>query len=81
MFLSRADGCEGKHDVAVIDFAPVIEILKRGLENSDDLPVDIVHRRGEEQQRADGPAKVTGGCAVGQPSFQRSAQRRFGPDR
>src|SRR5262249_10161891 len=51
---------KGKYDVAVVDFAPVIEVLKGRLENSDDLAVDVIHSRGEGQKRADRPAKVAG---------------------
>src|SRR5262249_53407304 len=45
-------------DVAVVDLAPSEPLLERRLENADHLAVDVVDRGGEEQQRADRPAKA-----------------------
>src|SRR5262249_48620808 len=55
----RVRELEGKNDVRVIDFAPTELYLQRRLEDSDHLPVDVVDRRCEKQQAADGPAEVT----------------------
>ena len=55
-----ADGIgdlEPEHDVAVVDLAPVELLRQRRLENADDLAVDVVERRGGEEQRADDPAE------------------------
>jgi hypothetical protein len=49
---------ERKDNVAVVDFAPAELRLQRWLEDPDDLPIDVVDRRGEEQQPTDHPAVV-----------------------
>ena len=47
---------EREDDVGVVDLAPAELALQRRLQDPDDLPVDVVDRRREEQQRADHPA-------------------------
>ena len=52
----RVGELEREDDVGVVDLAPAELRLQRRLEDADDLPVDVVDRRGKEQQRADDPA-------------------------
>src|SRR5262245_14246603 len=47
-----------EHDIGVVDLAPSELGLERWLEQPDDLSIEVVDRRGEEQQRADDPASV-----------------------
>ena len=49
---------EREHDVGVVDLGPAELRLQRRLEDADHLPVDVVDRRGDEQQAADVPAVV-----------------------
>ena len=54
----RVRELEREDDVAVVDFRPAELLLQRRLEDPDDLAIDVVDRRREEQQRADHPADV-----------------------
>ena len=54
----RVRELEGQHDVAVVELAPAELLLQRRLQDADHLPIDVVDRRGEEQQRADPPPIV-----------------------
>src|SRR5207245_6028024 len=54
----RVSELKRKDDVAVVDLVPPELPLQRRLENADHLAIDVVDRRGEEQQAADGPAEV-----------------------
>ena len=48
---------EREDDVGVIDLGPAELLLKGRLQDADDLAIDVVDRRGKEQQRADDPAE------------------------
>src|SRR5688572_9550830 len=52
----RVRELEREHDVRVVQLAPAELGLQRGLEDPEDLAIDVVDRRGEEQQSADHPA-------------------------
>ena len=52
----RVGELEGEDDVGVGGFVPAIFALQRRLEDADHLPVDIIDRGGEEEQRANAPA-------------------------
>ena len=54
----RVGELEREDDVGVVDLGPAELLLQRRLEDADDLPIDVVDRRREEQQRADDPADV-----------------------
>ena len=54
----RVGELEREDDVGVVDLGPAELLLQRRLEDADDLAIDVVDRRGEEQQRADDPADV-----------------------
>ena len=47
---------ETEDDVGVVDLTPAVLLLQRRLEQADHLAIDVVDRRGEEQQEADHPA-------------------------
>src|SRR5262249_39743470 len=51
----RVGELKGEHDVRVIDLAPAELRLQRRLQDADHLTIDVVDRRGEEQQAADRP--------------------------
>ena len=53
----RVGELEREHDVAVVDLRPAELRLQRRLQDADDLAIDVVDGRGEEQQRADDPAE------------------------
>ena len=61
----RVGELEREDDVGVVDLAPAELLLERGLEDADDLPVDVVDRRREEEQRADDPAVASDGPGDG----------------
>ena len=54
----RIGELKGEDDVGVVDLGPAELPLQRRLEDADDLPVDVVDGRGEEQQPADDPAEA-----------------------
>ncbi len=47
---------ETEDDVGVVDLAPAVLLLQRRLEEADHLAIDVVDRRGQEEQPADHPA-------------------------
>jgi len=49
---------EAEDDTGVGAFIPSELLLERALEQADDLPVDVVDGRGEEEECADNPALV-----------------------
>src|ERR1017187_9501643 len=53
-------GLEGHDDQPVLRLAPAHLLLQRGRQDAQDLPVGIIHRGGEEQQRANSPAEMAG---------------------
>ena len=60
----QADGVgelEREHDVRVVDLGPAELLLQCRLEDADDLAIDVVDSRREEEQRADDPADVPSG--------------------
>ena len=64
----QADGVgrlEGHDDVAVVHFAPPQPLRQLRLQDADDLPVQIVDGRGEEEQRADPPPVAAEGVGRG----------------
>ena len=54
---------KGEDDVGVVEFRPAELVLESRLQDPDDLPVDVVDRRREKQQRADDPAQVPRGSS------------------
>ena len=58
----RVGHLESEHDVAVVDLAPAELRLKSGLENPDDLSIDVVDRDRKEQQRTHAPSHVASPC-------------------
>ena len=64
----EADGIrqlKRKDDVAVVDLTPAKLLLKRRLEDPDHLPVDVVDRGSEEEERADHPPVAARPCDRG----------------
>jgi hypothetical protein len=51
---------EREDDVGVVDLAPAELRLEGGLQDADHLTIDVIDRRGKEQERADHPSHVTG---------------------
>ena len=64
----RVGELEGEDDRGVVAFGPSELALERGLEDADDLAIDVVDGRREEQQRADHPAITADGRADGYSS-------------
>ena len=65
---NRVRQLKREDDVRVVDFVPAQIVLKRRFQNADHLPVDVVDRGGEEQQRANHPAETPDahtGCGGG----------------
>jgi hypothetical protein len=54
---------EREDDVGVIDLRPAELLLQRRLQDPDDLPIDVVDRRREEDQATDDPAVVADALA------------------
>ncbi len=71
----RVGELEGEDDVGVGGLVPAIFGLQRRLEDADHLPVDIVDRGGEEEQRANAPAHAADTRLDRSPPGQR---RRLG---
>src|SRR5205085_6982727 len=56
----RVRNLEREYDVAVIDLAPMELLLESRLQNTDDLPVDVVDRCCKKQEPANDPSIMTG---------------------
>ena len=65
-------GLKRSHDIAVFHLAPADRFLQVGRQNAEYLPVDVVDRGGEEQERANVPAQARIPASVlGCPDFHR----------
>ena len=64
----RVGELEGEDDRGVVALGPSELALQRALEDADDLAIDVVDGRREEQQRADHPAIAADGRAYGYSS-------------
>ena len=61
----RVRHLEREDDVAVVDLGPAELRLQRRLQDADHLAIDVVDRRGEEEQAADRPAEISDAPGAG----------------
>ncbi len=59
---------KSEHDVAVAGFRPAKLQLQGRFQQTDHLPVHVIHRGCEKQQAADQPARVADGLFTGCPA-------------